>query len=338
MAALIIFVVMAAMYFYQRHQKKYYSFKGIDGKAIQFMTLGDSGVQFSGDVLLFDNVSYVLGTFIQNPAVFQRLLTLGDKTLLNDVEGLALPGQVLAIIGASGAGKTTLLDILAQRLKRGKVTGSILLNGQPIEQSFSRVSSYVDQEPAAIGTLTVREMLMTAAQLRLPEVVSTQQKKERIQSLAHELGIEHILDRRYGESGDRGISGGEKRRVQIACQLVTGPSVVFLDEPTSGLDAFNAMAVCRFLKEYASRKNRTVIMSIHQPRSDIFYTFDRLLVLGDGFTVYQLFRPITYIKHRYSMARQNCPNSTLKASDTLARPTLTRLTLSVFLKTIFPKD
>ncbi len=107
-------------------------------------------------------------------------------------------------------------------------------------------------------------MLMTAAQLRLPEVITVAEKKERIQGLAYELGIEHILDRRYGEIGERGISGGEKRRVQIACQLVTGPSIVFLDEPTSGLDAFNALTVCRFLKQYAMRKRRTIILSIHQ--------------------------------------------------------------------------
>lgn len=227
------------------------------------------------------------------------------KQILFGVSGCAKPGEVLALIGASGAGKTTLLDILAQRTKIGEVTGSITLNGEPLGPTFLRITSYVDQEPAAIGTQTVRELLMTAANLRLPEIVTTEAKKARIAALVSDLGIDHILDRRYGEQGKRGISGGEKRRVQIACQLVTGPSVVFLDEPTSGLDSYNALSVCKFLKIYASKKNRTVVMSIHQPRSDIYHTFDKLMVLAGGRTIF--FGPTSQAKIHFNEIGHPCP-------------------------------
>lgn len=254
-----------------------------------------------------------------------------DKQILFDVSGCAKPGEVLALIGASGAGKTTLLDILAQRAKLGKVSGKITLNGDDLGPTFLRITSYVDQEPAAIGTQTVRELLMTAANLRLPEIVTLEAKKTRIMALVSDLGIEHILDRRYGEQGKRGISGGEKRRVQIACQLVTGPSVVFLDEPTSGLDSYNALSVCKFLKVYAQKKNRTVVMSIHQPRSDIYHTFDKLMVLAGGRTVPIPDVPLSpfffafnvFLLCRSSLAPLRKPRSTLRRLATPAPQTST---------------
>ncbi|CAG8818918.1 21149_t:CDS:2, partial [Gigaspora rosea] len=100
------------------------------------------------------------------------------------------------------------------------------------------------------------------------------------------LGILEIRDSKIGDTGTRSISGGEKRRVSIACELVTSPSILFLDEPTSGLDAYNAYNVVESLVTLARDYRRTVICTIHQPRSNIFALFDQLLLLGNGHMIY----------------------------------------------------
>ncbi|EJD51118.1 hypothetical protein AURDEDRAFT_159530 [Auricularia subglabra TFB-10046 SS5] len=207
--------------------------------------------------------------------------------VLDSVSGCVHAGEVLAIIGASGAGKSTLLDILARRQKQGKVSGSVLINGRDVEDGvFRRLSGYVDQEDTLMGTLTVYETVFYSALLRLPRGMSLEAKQTRTMETLRELGIMHIRDKRVGESGRRSISGGEKRRVSIACELVTSPSIIFLDEPTSGLDAYNAYNVVDCLVKLAHNYKRTVIFTIHQPRSNIVMMFDRLIVLGKGKLVY----------------------------------------------------
>ena len=157
--------------------------------------------------------------------------------LLKGIHGIVKPGEVMAIMGSSGAGKTTCLDILAGKNKRGAVTGEILINGKvPTRQLYKRVSGYVDQEDTLMGTLTVYETLLYSALLRLPGKMSRAAKEQRVRETMAELGIEHIANSMIGMPGKRGISGGEKRRVSIALEVVTSPSILFLDEPTSGLD------------------------------------------------------------------------------------------------------
>ncbi len=199
------------------------------------------------------------------------------------------PGEMLAIIGGSGAGKSTLLDILARRKTMGEVVGGVMYNGAPIRDLRNlllRVSGYVTQEDILKETLTVRETLMFQAELRLdPRLFSTEAKVERVNKVMADLGISHRADAKIGNEAMRGLSGGEKKRVAIASQLVTDPSVLFLDEPTSGLDSYNSLAVVRLLRSLAE-KGKTVICTVHQPRSTMFDLFDRLLVLNQGRTVY----------------------------------------------------
>lgn len=172
----------------------------------------------------FSNVSYTLPT---------------GKSILNHVTGTVRPGELLAIMGASGAGKSTLLDILARKNKSGKVEGQFYLNGRDIpDEAFRRVTGFVDQEDTLLPTLTVYEAVLLSAMLRLPKEMSKQAKVYRTLETMNELGILGIKDSRIGESGKRSISGGEKRRVSIACELVTGPSILFLDEPTSGMSQY----------------------------------------------------------------------------------------------------
>jgi ABC-type multidrug transport system ATPase subunit len=155
--------------------------------------------------------------------------------ILSSISGTVRPGQIMAIMGASGAGKSTLLDILARRNKKGTVEGEVLVNGRKIsDEQYKRVVGFVDQEDTLMGTLTVYETVLNSALLRLPRDMSYEAKKMRTLETMHELGILGIRDSRIGDSGNRTISGGEKRRVSIACELVTSPSILFLDEPTSG--------------------------------------------------------------------------------------------------------
>lgn len=222
--------------------------------------------------LHFSNISYTLPS---------------GKSLLEHVTGTCRPGEILAIMGASGAGKSTLLDILARKAKTGKVSGAMYVNGREIDNAtFRRIEGFVDQEDTLLPTLTVYETVLFSALLRLPREMSYEAKVYRTLETMNELGILGIRDARIGESGKRSISGGEKRRVSIACELVTGPSILFLDEPTSGLDSYNAYNVIDALKTLAKQYNRTVIFTIHQPQSNIVALFDRLLILAKGQLVY----------------------------------------------------
>ncbi|KDR68603.1 hypothetical protein GALMADRAFT_78381 [Galerina marginata CBS 339.88] len=212
---------------------------------------------------------------------------LGNRTILDNISGCVKPGQVMAIMGASGAGKSTFLDILARKRKRGAVHGTTLVNGREVSGAeFKKVIGFVDQEDTLMSTLTVYETILYSALLRLPREMSNEAKKFRTLETMNELGILGIKDMRIGKSGQRTISGGEKRRVSIACELVTSPSILFLDEPTSGLDAYNAFNVVESLVSLARNYNRTVVFTIHQPRSNIVALFDQLLVLAAGKLVY----------------------------------------------------
>lgn len=223
--------------------------------------------------LQFENVSY----------------NLNGKTILNSLRGVARPGEITAIMGASGAGKTTFLDILARKNKRGEVSGDFFVNGEKVgDVDFKAVVGFVDQEDTMLPTLTVHETILNSALLRLPRDMTRSSKEQRVTEVEKQLGIFHIKDSLIGseEGKGRGISGGEKRRVGIACELVTSPSILFLDEPTSGLDAYNAFNVIECLVTLAKDFKRTVIFTIHQPRSNIVALFDRLILLAQGRPVF----------------------------------------------------
>ncbi len=242
--------------------------------------------------LYWDNVSYFVN----------------GKEILSGIQGAAQPGQISAIMGASGAGKTTFLDLLARKNKRGIVQGDFYVNGEKVGDSdFKNMIGFVDQEDTMLPTLTVHETILTSALLRLPRDMSRATKEQRVVEVEKQLGIYHIKDQLIGseEGSGRGISGGEKRRVGIACELVTSPSILFLDEPTSGLDAFNAFNVVECLVTLAKTYNRTVIFTIHQPRSNIVALFDRLILLANGKTVYS--GPFATCQQYFDNAGYSCP-------------------------------
>lgn len=188
--------------------------------------------------LYFSNISY----WLPSPTGMTTPSSADAPRILDNISGCVNPGQVMAIMGASGAGKSTLLDILARKYKLGTSAGATLVNGRVVKDSeFRSVAGFVDQEDTLMSTLTVYETVLYSALLRLPREMSEEGKKFRVLETLGELGILGIKDKRIGASGRRGISGGEKRRVSIACELVTSPSILFLDEPTSGMSPLRAL-------------------------------------------------------------------------------------------------
>ncbi|KZF19835.1 ABC transporter [Xylona heveae TC161] len=219
------------------------------------------------------------------------------RHILQNVSGYVKQGELLAIMGASGSGKTTLLNFLSHRINPStyECSGNVLVNGQqvPTSQLWS-LSSYVEQEDALIGSLTIEETLYFAARLSLSKTITKQQRKRRIELLLSSFGIRDQANTLIGTPIRKGISGGQKRRVSVASQLITAPKILFLDEPTSGLDSTASFEVMSFIQSVARKSNILVIASIHQPSSATFRLFDRLLILSAGQTCY--FGPPSHLK------------------------------------------
>eukprot|EP00026_Physarum_polycephalum_P000722 Phypoly_transcript_00723.p1 GENE.Phypoly_transcript_00723~~Phypoly_transcript_00723.p1 ORF type:complete len:1358 (+),score=194.06 Phypoly_transcript_00723:83-4156(+) len=233
--------------------------------------------------------SYKLHT--QSPRI-NRLLSIGggkNEQVLHSISATMPAGHLIAVMGPSGCGKTSLLNAMSGRIRASEnvtVSGDILFNGQVVTlKMLENLTGYVLQGDFLHPHLTVYETLACSAMLRLPANLTKEQKMAQVESVIAELGLRHCRNTRIGNDEKRGISGGEKRRVSIAMQLLTNPSVLFLDEPTSGLDSFMALNVMEALVRLA-RRGRTVICTIHQPRSDIFQLFDSVMLLSKGRTVY----------------------------------------------------
>ena len=207
------------------------------------------------------------------------------KLLLNDVSVRMPNGSLTAIIGASGSGKTSMLNVMSQRLSdsRLKQSGNTLYNGNPKLSSIR--SAYVMQQDVLLPTLTVRETLQYSADLRLPPPTTAEERRSVVEEVILELGLKDCADTRIGNSEHKGCSGGEKRRTSLGVQLLSNPSVLFLDEVTTGLDAASAFQLVKTLKLLA-RKGRTIIITIHQPRSEIWGLFDYLVLLTGGSPLY----------------------------------------------------
>uniref|UniRef100_A0A8C5C487 ATP-binding cassette, sub-family G (WHITE), member 8 n=1 Tax=Gadus morhua TaxID=8049 RepID=A0A8C5C487_GADMO len=212
----------------------------------------------------------------------------GEKqTAISNLNLRVHSGQMLAVIGSSGCGKTSLLDIITCRDEGGKVRhGQVLINGTPSTPKLVRRSiAHVRQDDRLLPHLTVRETLAFVARLRLPTHFSQAQRDQRVDDVIAELRLRQCAHTRVGNSFVRGVSGGERRRVSIAVQLLWNPGILILDEPTSGLDSFTAHNLVLTLSRLA-RGNRLVLLSVHQPRSDIFQLFDLVVLLSSGSAAY----------------------------------------------------
>ncbi|GMF37151.1 unnamed protein product [Phytophthora fragariaefolia] len=249
--------------------------------------------------LSWKNLSYTVDT-----KKTERCPT-GKKAILTKVSGRCAPGELTAVMGPSGCGKTTLLDILADRISSGTIEGDIYLNGETRNvKTFRAVSSYVAQEDSLLGSFTVLETLEMAARLSLPNAVTHQDIVERVQTVIDEMGLrvcEHTL---IGDIFRKGISGGQKRRLSIAIELLSDPSILLLDEPTSGLDSASTHNVMQFVSRLC-QENKTVICTIHQPSSLVYEMFTNVVILTAGETVY--FGPREHIINHFSTSGYSCP-------------------------------
>lgn len=213
---------------------------------------------------------------------------LPRKTILNNVNAQFEAGKLNVIMGPSGSGKTSLLNAMALRLfdrigTKYTRSGNMTFNGSVPSNSVVRsLCSYVCQDDdALLPSLTVRETLRFAAGLRLPSHMSKDEKDRRAEDILLKMGLKDCADNMIGNELVKGISGGEKRRVTIAVQILTDPRVLLLDEPTSGLDAFTANSIMEVLRGLAD-EGRTLILTIHQSRSDLFPQFGNVLLLARG--------------------------------------------------------
>ncbi|XP_048781230.1 uncharacterized protein LOC125683804 [Ostrea edulis] len=217
--------------------------------------------------------------------VFKHVNVEVDKKLiLNNVSGLASPGELLAVMGPSGAGKSTLLNTIAGRIPLS--SGTITVNGHSITKDLRRKLCYVLQQDIFFSSLTLRETLQFTAKIRLPDKMSNEQITSKVDEIIQDLDLTRCVDTIMGDVWMRGLSGGEKKRASIACELVTDPVMILLDEPTSGLDYSTAFSLIEMLRSYARDHNKTVVTTIHQPSSSIFYQFHKLLLISDGELAY----------------------------------------------------
>jgi ABC-type multidrug transport system ATPase subunit len=208
---------------------------------------------------------------------------LDSGLVILDQVGVSIyPGELVALMGPSGAGKTTLLEMLTgqQRPSRGQV----LVNGADLHDNldgFGERIGYVPQEDIMHRDLTVFEVLFHSAMLRLPRDLPRQAVVEHVEKLLVRMGIDHIRDSVIGGEAVRGISGGQRKRVNIAIELITEPPLLFLDEPTSGLDSTSTLEVMTVLRALADT-GKTIIATVHQPRIEAFECFDQLILLTKG--------------------------------------------------------
>jgi ATP-binding cassette subfamily G (WHITE) protein 2 len=257
----------------------------IDWKSSSPQKTFDDAMESTVDIEL-QGQEGVAATYAGVEIVFQDISVSvkGNKKILDEVNGYIPRGSLTALMGPSGSGKTTLVDVLTFRKNTGKRSGTVTYDGQKPAANFMRYAvAYVQQEDALIENLTVIETMRYNYDL----ITGGRHRRGdgRVDAILQQLALDGCRDVLVGNAFQRGISGGQRKRVNIACSLLRDPSVLVLDEPTSGLDSFTAYEVISAVKSL-STAGLTVLSTIHAPSTSVFHLFDRLLVLLDGRMVY----------------------------------------------------
>lgn len=210
----------------------------------------------------------------------QICVDVPKKRLLQSVSLTILPSEFVGLMGLSGAGKSTLISALNGYKQPSE--GRVLLNGLDLYKHFDQFRGhlgYVPQDDIIHADLTVGEALFYSARLRLPADFTDAEIHRRILTVLDQLamrGTENVL---IGSQDRKGISGGQRKRVNLAMELMTDPSVLFLDEPTSGLSSEDALVVMRLLRRLAD-DGKTILLTIHQPSLEVYRLLDHLVVMA----------------------------------------------------------
>jgi ABC-type multidrug transport system ATPase subunit len=235
------------------------------------LRLAPDGQVESDDLRLATRVDVQSVTFDVKPGV----------RLIRDNSFTIQPGEFVALMGPAGAGKTTLMENVNGNLR--PTIGRVLINGIDLHLHFDAMRGhigYVPQDDIVHRKLTVYEACYYTAKIRM-KGLSEQELHDRVVKVLTELDIVHRANVVIGGPEARVLSGGQRKRVNLAMELVTDPAILFLDEPTSGLSSSDAKSVMEVLKKL-SDKGRTIILTIHQPSKDIYEMMDNALILGVG--------------------------------------------------------
>jgi ABC transport system ATP-binding/permease protein len=206
-----------------------------------------------------------------------------NKVLLDHVSFKALPGDMIALMGPSGAGKTTLLLALNGYLPPTR--GQVRINGEDLYTIYDALRGsigYVPQDDIVHPELTVFEAVKYSARFRLPPDYSEEEIDRRVDETLRDLGLEGVRNLQIGKPEKKVLSGGQRKRVNIALELVTDPVILFLDEPTSGLAADDTTTLINLLHDLTKKTGKTIIMTIHQPAKDEFEKFNMCFIMGFG--------------------------------------------------------
>ncbi|XP_017775626.1 PREDICTED: ATP-binding cassette sub-family G member 1-like isoform X1 [Nicrophorus vespilloides] len=208
----------------------------------------------------------------------------GKKEILHSISGKFKSGELTAIMGPSGAGKSSLLNILTGFENAG-TSGTIRCTGQDDETDskvkYKRDCCYILQDDRLCPLFTVKEIMNMAAKLKLGYSVSEKAKELVIFDILDTLGLSNTMDTKCSR-----LSGGQRKRLSIALELIDNPPIMFLDEPTTGLDSSSSLQCVTMLKSLA-RGGRTIVCTIHQPSATIFEMFDHVYILAEGYCIYQ---------------------------------------------------
>ncbi|XP_030384896.1 ATP-binding cassette sub-family G member 1 [Scaptodrosophila lebanonensis] len=225
----------------------------------------------------FENVRYSVRKFSFPERKFVT------KEILHGLNGNFRSGELTAIMGPSGAGKSTLLNVMSGFRARG-VSGNLRVNGKPMStnsERFRKLSCYIHQDDLLRPQLMVGEIMLMAAHLKLGFQITKAHKMNLIKHILSLLGLDHRFNVYTAK-----LSGGQKKRLAIALELISNPPVLYLDEPTTGLDSSSCSQCVALLKKLASQ-GHTIVCTIHQPSALIFEMFDKLYTVVDGHCMYQ---------------------------------------------------
>jgi len=289
----VLSIVSVGLYVFKffGHETLYINGQPVRSDRLNLLSQGAS-IRTSGisPIYYSDVVGQFLRSAVDHDLVFEakdiEFAFSGGKKGLYRLNMRERSGQLLGVMGASGAGKSTLLNILNGN--QAPTSGAVRINGIDIYKESKRVEGligYISQDDLLIEDLTVFENLFYSAKLCFAGYSNYRLNKV-VMAALKSLGLFEIRDLKVGSPLNKKISGGQRKRLNIALELIREPSILFVDEPTSGLSSRDSENIMDLLKELAL-KGKLVYVVIHQPSSDIYKMFDKLMILDTGgFPVY----------------------------------------------------